>query len=251
MMVAFAMVALLSSRYRSGAAVLFFVASSIHEVRWVVYPGTENFRWDVESGDSLCAAVARRVSAVARRVATEARRVATEARRVSAVARRVATEARRVATEARRVSADVRRVAPHVRSPSGSGRAYTKNAPGKPRGWLVGRLRPTTAVDHHHVGLVLTPEQGEDLPLGDGVVEALHLIVFIVGDEVAAVAERPDVAREALFSGDGLAEADQVPRSHLVAVDGVDGEGAGSGGVSGEAGHWNLLVSWWCVSLSV
>src|SRR5690606_15377225 len=138
MMVAFAMVALLSSRYRSGAAVLFVVASSIHEVRWVVYPGAENFRWDVESGDSLCAV------------------------------------ARRVATEARRVSADVRRVAPYGRSPSGSGWAYTKNAPGKPRGWLVGRLRPTTAVDHHHVGLVLTPEQGEDLPLGDGVGEALH-----------------------------------------------------------------------------
>src|SRR5690606_39988922 len=68
MMVAFVMVALLSSRYRSGAAVLFFVASSIHEVRWVVYAGAENFRWDVESGDSL--------GAVACRVATEARRVA-------------------------------------------------------------------------------------------------------------------------------------------------------------------------------
>src|SRR5690606_30982829 len=74
-MVAFAMVALLSSRYCSGAAVLFFVASSIHEVRWVVYPGAENFRWYVESGDSFCA-VARRVSAVARRVATGVRRVA-------------------------------------------------------------------------------------------------------------------------------------------------------------------------------
>src|SRR5690606_3183422 len=68
MMVAFAMVALLSSRYRSGAAVLFFVASSIHEVRWVVYHGAEYFRWDVESGASL--------GAVACRVATEARRVA-------------------------------------------------------------------------------------------------------------------------------------------------------------------------------
>src|SRR5690606_9831467 len=81
MMVAFAMVALLSSRYRSGAAVLFFVASSIHEVRWVVYPGAENFRWDVESGDSFCA--------VARRVATEARRVSAVARRVAPVVRRV------------------------------------------------------------------------------------------------------------------------------------------------------------------
>src|SRR5690606_39155349 len=106
MMVAFAMVALLSSRYRSGVAVLFFVASSIHEVRWVVYPGAENFRWDVESGDSFCAA-----------------------------ARRVATVARRVALRGC--------------SPSDCGCAHTKNAPGKPRGWLVGRLRSTTVVDHH------------------------------------------------------------------------------------------------------
>src|SRR5690606_30552198 len=32
----------------------------------------------------------------------------------------------------------------------------------------VGRLEPT-AVDHHHVGLVLPEEQGENLPLVDGV----------------------------------------------------------------------------------
>src|SRR5690606_10435157 len=156
MMVAFAMVPFLSSRYRSGVAVLFFVASSIHEGCRVVYPVAENFRRDVESGDSLCAVV-------------------------------------------RRVSAAARRVVLRGCSPSDCGCAYTKNAPGKPRGWLVGRLRPTTAVDHHHVGLVLTPEQGEDLPLGNGVVEALHLVILVEGDEVAAVAERPDVAREALF----------------------------------------------------
>src|SRR5690606_39301874 len=103
----------------------------------------------------------------------------------------------------------------------------------------VGRSGPTTAVDHHHVGFVFPTEQGEDLPFGDGVVEALHLVILVEGDEVAAVAERPDVAREALFSGDGLAEPDQVPCSHLVAVNGVDGEGTGGGGVSGAAGHWN------------
>src|SRR5690606_21824123 len=110
MMVAFAMVALLSSRYRSGAAVLFVVASSIHEVRWVVYPGAENVRWDVESGDSLCA-----------------------------VARRVATGAGGVAREAGRVSADVRRVAPYGRWRSGSGWADTNMPRENPgAGWLVG-----------------------------------------------------------------------------------------------------------------
>src|SRR5690606_8978479 len=191
---------------------------------------------DVESGDSLCA---------------DARRVALRGGSPSGYGRSPSVCGRSPSGCGRSPSDCGRSPSGCGRSPSDCGCAHTKNAPGKPRGWLVGRSGPTTAVDHHHVGLVLAQEQGEDLPLGDGVVEALHLVVFIVGDEVATVAERPDVAREALFPGDRFPEADQGSGSHVVAVDGVDGEGGG-GGVGGcEAGHWNLLVSWWGVSLSV
>src|SRR5690606_37634676 len=134
MMVAFAMVPFLPSRYRSGVAVLFLVASSIHEGCRVVYSVAENFRRDVESGDSLCA--------------------------------------------------DARRVALRGGSPSDCGCAHTKNAPGKPRGWLVGRSGPTTVVNHHHVRFVLPTEECKNLPLRDRVVEPFHLVVLIERDEV-------------------------------------------------------------------